>query len=239
MKISVVVPAYNEEKYIRPCIESLIAQDFRDFEVVVSLNACADNTEGVVRMIVDEYEANEIVKIVYEDEKGVARARQRGVEAASGDIVASADADTVYPEDWLSKLVKHFDNDDVVLIYGSVWMKDGSWWLKFLARYVYTWFMQVSKFFGKDNVTGMNFAYRKDLFKKAGGYDLNLKSAEDIYLGQKLKKYGKVVFGPSVCVYTSPRRFERGFWRFFWHHVKNYWRVFVLKKEPGDFEDVR
>ena len=239
MKISVVVPAYNEEKYIRSCIESLVKQNYEDFEVIVSLNACTDNTDGVVRGIMDEYEASEIVKIVHEDEKGVARARQRGVEAAEGKIIASADADTAYPGDWLNKLVGHFDDSDVALVYGSVWMKGGSWWLKFLAKHVYTWFMYISRLFGKDNVTGMNFAYRKEFFTKAGGYDLNLKSAEDIYLGQKLKKYGKVIFDPSIHVYTSPRRFEKGFWRFLWHHVKNYWRVFVLKKQPSDFEDIR
>ena len=68
MKISVVVPAYNEEKYIRSCIESLVKQDYEDFEVIVSLNACTDNTDGVVRGIMDEYEASEVVKIVHEDE---------------------------------------------------------------------------------------------------------------------------------------------------------------------------
>ena len=133
MKISVVVPAYNEEKYIRSCIESLVKQDYEDFEVIVSLNACTDNTDGVVRGIMDEYEASEVVKIVHEDEKGVARARQRGVEVAEGKIIVSADADTVYPGDWLNKLVRHFDDSDVALVYGSVWMKGGSWWLKFLA----------------------------------------------------------------------------------------------------------
>jgi len=239
MKISVVVPAYNEEKYIRPCIESLIKQDYDNFEVVVSLNACTDNTDGVVRGIIEEFDASEIVTIVHEDEKGVSRARQTGVSAAEGEIIASADADTVYPKSWLTKLIKHFENNDIALVYGSVKMQDGSWWLRFLAKHVYTWFMRVSRFFGKDNVTGMNFAYRKDFFDKAGGYDLDLKSAEDIYLGQKLSKYGKVIFDSSIFVYTSPRRFEKGFWKFLWHHIKNYWRVFILKKEPSDFEDVR
>ena len=131
------------------------------------------------------------------------------------------------------------NNDEVALVYGSVWMKDGSWWLNFLAKYIYTWFMYISRFFGNDNVTGMNFAYRKDLFEKVGGYDLELKSAEDIYLGQRLKKYGKIIFDPSIYIYTSPRKFEKGFWRFLWHHVKNYWRVFVFRRQPSDFEDVR
>lgn len=238
MKISVVVPAYNEEKYIRPCIESLIAQDFLGYEIIVSLNVCTDNTKGV---ILDLAEKSNFVnlKIVHENRKGVSYARQTGAENACGEIIVSCDADTVYPKDWLSKIIKHFDNSEVALFYGSVRMNGGPWYLRFLAHYVYTGFLYISRLFGKDNVTGMNFAYRKDLFLKAGGYDLKLKSAEDVFLGQKLKKYGKVIFDPKIFVYTSPRRFEKGFWKFLWFHVKNYWNVFILKKEPSDFEDIR
>ncbi len=238
IKISIVVPAYNEEKYIKPCIESLISQDFLDYELIVSLNACTDQTENVVLDVARKNNFTNL-KIVKENRKGVSNARQTGAENAQGQIIVSCDADTVYPTDWLSRIEKYFDDPKTALFYGSVRMNGGPVYLRFLARYVYTCFLHISRWFGKDNVTGMNFAYRKDLFIKAGGYDLNLKSAEDVFLGQKLKKYGKVVFDPKIFVYTSPRRFQKGFWRFLWFHVKNYWNVFVLKKQPSDFIDIR
>lgn len=253
MKVSIVVPAYNEEKYIKPCIESLVSQDFLDYELIVSLNACTDNTEGVV---MDTAKKNNFtnLKIVKENRKGVSYARQSGAENAQGDIVVSCDADTAYPRDWLKKMYNYFKPDlqkqlktkktleaprQIAVVYGSVRMDGGPFYLRFLARYIYTLFLHISRLFGKDNVTGMNFAYRKDLFMKAGGYDLNLKSAEDIYLGQKLKKYGKVIFDSKIFVFTSPRRFQKGFFKFLWFHIKNYWNVFVLKKQPSDFVDIR
>ncbi|MFA6296367.1 MAG: glycosyltransferase [Patescibacteria group bacterium] len=253
MKISIVVPAYNEEKYIRPCIESLVNQDFLDYELIMSLNACTDHTEDVVLDVAKKNNFNNL-KIVKENRKGVSYARQSGAENAQGEIIASCDADTVYPRDWLRKIDNHFNFDlqeqqktleileapeQIAVVYGSVRMNGGPAYLKFLARYIYTLFLHISRLFGKDNVTGMNFAYRKDLFIKAGGYDLNLKSAEDVFLGQKLKKYGKVVFDSKIFVYTSPRRFEKGFWKFLWFHIKNYWNVFIFKKQPSDFEDIR
>lgn len=238
MKISVVVPAYNEEKYIRPCIESLVSQDFSDFEIIVSLNSCTDDTEGVVLDVAKKHNFTNL-KIVKENRKGVSYARQAGAENANGEIIASCDADSVYPKNWLSQIVKYFDDSETALFYGSVRMDGGPAYLRFLARYIYTLFLHISRLFGKDNVTGMNFAYRKDLFIKAGGYDLNLKSAEDVFLGQKLKKYGKVVFDSKIFVLTSPRRFQKGFFKFLWFHIKNYWNVFILKKQPSDFVDIR
>jgi len=238
MKISIVVPAYNEEKYIKPCIESLVSQDFLDYEVIVSLNACTDDTECVVLDVAKKYNFSNL-KIVKENRKGVSYARQSGAKIAQGNVIVSCDADTVYPKNWLSQISKHFEENNAVLFYGSVRMNGGPFYLRFLARYIYTLFLYISRLFGKDNVTGMNFAYRKDLFVKAGGYDLNLKSAEDIYLGQKLKKYGRVVFDPKIFVYTSPRRFQKGFFKFLWFHIKNYWNVFIFKKQPSDFVDIR
>ena len=48
MKISVIIPAYNEEKYITKCLNSLIEQNYDDFEIIVVLNNCTDNTESIV-----------------------------------------------------------------------------------------------------------------------------------------------------------------------------------------------
>lgn len=254
MKISVVIPAHNEEKYISKCLKSLLAQDFRDFEIVICLNACSDGTERVIRkFLISNFQfpiSDRKIKIVKEDRKGVVFARQAGTQAAQGEIVASVDADTVYPKDWLSKIAVAFEKnssltfpfkkgENLIGIYGPIYLYDGPIIIRVLDLIFYLPFLYLSKLFGHDNPAGMNFAFKKSAFDKIGGYNMNLKSAEDVELGYRLKKYGKLRISPGLKVYSSARRFRKGILKFFIHHIKNYFRFFIFKKPPRDFEDVR
>lgn len=237
MKVSVVIPAYNEEKYISIPLNSLSKQSFQDFEVIVCLNNCTDRTREVVEKIGRWTSMN--FKIVEEKRKGVAWARNTGFEAATGDIIASADADTFYPPDWLAKIVDNFKQRDIIGLYGPVYIKSPQGHLKFSARYLFTSFLQLSHWLGNYNLNGMNFAVRQRAFKEIGGFNTNWRSAEDVYIGLKLKEIGRVRFDRRLIVYTHDRRFTKGFSHSLWHHIKNYIRVFVLKKEPLDFKDIR
>ncbi len=232
MKISVVVPAYNEEKCIERCLNSLVKQDYDNFEVILCLNNCTDNTENIAKRFSK-------VKIVKEERKGVTYARQTGTKEASGEIIASADADSYYPSNWLSGIAGNFENSKVAVAYGPVYLESDSYFLKFMSKYVYTWFLIISSLLGMDNVAGINFAFRKKIFEKTGGYTLDLKSAEDIDLTNKLRKFGKVKFDRKLVVYTSGRKFEGRFLKSLIHHSKNYIRVFILKKEPEKMVDIR
>lgn len=233
MRISVVIPAHNEEDYIENCVKSLLNQDYEDFEIIVSLNLCTDKTEEIVK----KYKA---VKIVKEEKKGVTYARQKGSKEASGDILVSADADTIYPNEWLSRIAWNFKNKkEIAAVYGPSVIRGSSLFLKIVSKYVYTWFLYLSKLFNNDNVAGMNFACKKEYFDKIGGYNVVLKSAEDIDLALRLKKYGKIKFDIKLVVYTSDRRFKGRFFESFPHHIKNYYRIFISKKAPEDFKDIR
>jgi len=237
MKISVVIPAYNEEKYIGIPLNPLSKQSFQDFEVIVCLNNCTDRTREVVEKIGQW--ANMDFKIVEEKRKGVAWARNTGFEAATGDIIASADADTFYPDDWLSKIADDFKSQDIVGLYGAVCIKSSKLGLKLSAQYLFNNFLQISHWFGNYNLNGMNFAITATAFKKIGGFNTDWKSAEDVYIGLRLKEIGRVKFDRQLIVYTGDRRFTKDFSQSLWHHVKNYTRVFLLRKEPLDFTDIR
>src|SRR5512135_284782 len=99
--ISIVIPALNEEKYIRECLESLQKQDYAgDYEILVVDNGSRDRTADTVREMQ--------VRLVSCPKKGVSFARQAGAEAAAGEIIVQADADTVYPAWWLSRIAGQF-----------------------------------------------------------------------------------------------------------------------------------
>ena len=92
-KISIIVPVYNAERYLHRCIDSILAQTFRDFELLLIDDGSKDNSG----YICDEYaEKDERVKVWHKENGGVSSARNVGLDNARGEWVTFADSD-----DWL------------------------------------------------------------------------------------------------------------------------------------------
>ena len=90
MKLSVVIPAYNEEKFIGECLQSIfheIEGKNYDLEIIVVNNASTDNTRDIVA-------SHPKVKLVDEPDKGLVKARRAGFLASKGELIANLDADT-------------------------------------------------------------------------------------------------------------------------------------------------
>ncbi|MCR5979477.1 glycosyltransferase [Gordonia jinghuaiqii] len=105
MKLSAVVPAYNEEAAIGACLDRLLAQTRPFDEIVVVDNASTDGTRGVL----DSYaERNPIIRVVVEPTPGIYHARRAGFDAATGDVLARTDADTLVCPTWAAAIESHF-----------------------------------------------------------------------------------------------------------------------------------
>ena len=92
-KLSVIVPVFNTEKYLRECIESILNQTFTDFELILVDDGSTDKS-GV---ICDEYaQLDDRIRIIHQENAGVTRARKRGVEIALGEYITFVDSD-----DWI------------------------------------------------------------------------------------------------------------------------------------------
>jgi glycosyltransferase involved in cell wall biosynthesis len=128
IRFSVVIPCYNEEGYVGEAIRSLQRQDFDGaYEIVVVDNNCTDDTARIARELG--------VRVVTESAPGVCNAREAGTVASRGEIVVSADADTTYAPDWLSKIDRGFRSDDeVVAVVGPCRYYDGPRWGRVFAR---------------------------------------------------------------------------------------------------------
>lgn len=95
MKVSIIVPVYHAEKYIRQCVDSLQKQTYQNIEIIL-VHTCSGDASGV---ICDEYGARDArIKIIHTEKAGISRARNIGIEAASGDYLLFVDSD-----DWLDK----------------------------------------------------------------------------------------------------------------------------------------
>ena len=108
MKISVVIPAYNEEQSLPATLNSLVNQKTKyDFEVIIVDNNSTDNTGKVAK----SYENKLHVKVVQETQKGRGAARKCGFAKAQGDIIASTDADTTLPGNWIESIGNFFEKN--------------------------------------------------------------------------------------------------------------------------------
>lgn len=112
-KISLIIPAYNEEKYVGACLEHAIKNSGgKFFEIIVIDNASTDRT----RETAEKFPG---VRVVREEKKGITRARQRGFMEAQGDILAFIDADTHMPSGWCEMVLKEFtDNPHFACLSG-------------------------------------------------------------------------------------------------------------------------
>lgn len=211
MRISVVIPARNEEKTLPRCLEALACQTHRDFELIVVDSASSDATAEVGRK-----HGAHIIKL---KTPGVALARQVGFEAARGEIIASMDADTIAPPDWLIRLTAPFSDPQVVETVGGL-IYEGKNLIPGLIDSVW---QRTMHRLGLTTATAANLAVRKSAFEAVGGFYLpngdfprDYPELEAMWLGLKLRHIGKIILLPQLRVVTSPRRIKNPKMMYWW-----------------------
>jgi glycosyltransferase involved in cell wall biosynthesis len=212
MKVSVIIPAYNEEKYIGNTLNAVLAQDYPNVEVIVVDNASTDKTAEIIQ-------AYKGVKYVYESRKGLLWAREAGRKQATGDIIVNTDADCTPPTNWISQGVACFTTEKIVAVTGPVSFNDaGPVFQKMtmaFQRFIYPVFSYTFQFFriGGVLIGGNNFI-RAKVLQEVGGYNTSIIFyGEDTDTAKRLVKKGKILFTKAVITETSSRRFvKEGTW---------------------------
>jgi glycosyltransferase involved in cell wall biosynthesis len=209
MKVSVVIPAHNEEQYLAKTIETILNQDYKNVEIIVVDNASTDQTFQIASRFP--------IKVVREDRKGLLWAREKGRQTATGQIIANIDADCLPDVNWISKALPYFNNEKVVAVSGPYHYYDADRVFRMVASFCQCFIYPiVNKFLqfpfvssGAVLIGGNNFIKAQAL-EKAGGYDTTLVFyGEDTNTAKRISKYGKVVFTPKVSMKTSARRFQK------------------------------
>jgi cellulose synthase/poly-beta-1,6-N-acetylglucosamine synthase-like glycosyltransferase len=214
MKISFVIPAYNEETLIKKCLDSIkkeiATRPDVQFEIIVANNASTDHTREVALSVPG-------VKVVDEPHKGVAWARFAGHRASTGEIVANLDADTIVPEGWLKTVIDEFSNDPkLIALTGPYIYYDAPASVRSTTKTWYAIGYGMDRFFhyvlGRSAIfQGGNFVVRRDALEKAGGHNTSIEFwGEDTDLGRRLNKIGKVKWTFKLPMYSSYRRLKAG-----------------------------
>ncbi|MEO5494024.1 MAG: glycosyltransferase [Sphingomonas sp.] len=234
--ISLIIPAYNEEAYLPACLDAVMANVAdKATEIVVVDNNSTDGTKSVV----ERYPA---AKYVFEPEKGITRARQRGLVASTGDILAYVDADTHPPAGWIDQILEQFGkNPDLACLSGPYSFYD----LSGIRNAISTgWFVAARPLYGMTGhmMVGGNFAIRRDVLEKMGGFDEKIEFyGEDVDIGKRAKKFGKVLFCPHFVMPTSGRRMKKqGFVKMASIYFINYFSILVSGKPvTKGYKDIR
>lgn len=244
MKVSIIIPAYNEEKLLPRCLRSIFSAKLpEDYEIIVVNNASTDKTEEVARSFSE-------VRVINEFQKGLTFARQAGFKASSGDILVYFDADTVIPPDWFKIALEKFNCDlKLVGLSGPYHYEDISKPVKCL-EWFYNWIvLNVGEliwrhFFRQGGMflLGGNFAVRRWALERIGGFDTKINFyGEDTNLSRRLAKIGKIEFTNKLFVYSSPRRFRKeGGIKVASKYAVNFFSEWFFKKPVHKrYEDVR
>ncbi len=225
--ISVVIPAYNEEKYLPGCLDTLNKQTYprESFEIIVVDNNSKDKTAQIAK--------DKGAKVYQETEQGYIFALNRGLQEAKGEIIAVTDCDTEVTPAWLTEIAKGFADPKVVGATGNMKVKEKSPLVTFLSSSFYNWFVRANFLVGKPHIAGFNLAVRSRALKEVGGVDKAYTTGGDVDLGLRLKKVGKVVFLNKAWTHASMRRFDKSFTRALREFGKAYiWTVW-LRRSPG------
>lgn len=113
LRVSFVIPAYNEEDYLKQCLTAIQMQTVQPYEVIVVDNNSTDKTAEIARSF-------PFVKLLHEKRQGVVFARDKGFNAARGEIIGRIDVDTILPSDWVQNVQKIFTHSSVTAVSGTM-----------------------------------------------------------------------------------------------------------------------
>ncbi|MDE1768825.1 MAG: glycosyltransferase [Candidatus Micrarchaeota archaeon] len=230
--MSVIIPALNEQKYIKYPIDGLKKQTFRDFETIVVDGGSEDRTRSIAR---------KHAKVTVALRKGVAAGRNKGAVVSRGKILVFIDADTKPSRALLATYADAFKDKRVVAATGPIYpLEKTSRRIRLGYGFVSVPFVKLSILLGRPSIVGSNFAVRTESFIKAGGFDPKLITYEDWDLSMRLKKFGKIVYLDDAVVHTSARRIVAwGVWGYLLYYVINMFMYTFLKRARKNYTEIR
>ena len=110
--ISIIVPVYNTEKYIECCLDSIMKQDYPNFEVILVNDGSTDESGIIIQKYKEKYKNISYIK---QENKGVGAARNAGIKVAKGDYISFVDSDDLIMEDYCSHLLSIIGDADIVV----------------------------------------------------------------------------------------------------------------------------
>jgi len=230
-RISVLIPAYNEENTIRACVDSLLESRYPNFEVIVINDGSTDGTEEKIKDLVRD---NKIIYL-YTEHQGKAAALNKGIETCSGEIVIYTDADSFFLPNTIEKIARWFINPDVEAVCGNdtpIMPKSAIQKLLVITTHIGTGFVRraLSVISCLPIITGNLGAIRKKTIQSLGGF-LSI-PGEDLEITFRLhKNRKKIIFDPEPIVLAECPSNLKNLWKQRVRWMRSYLQVCKLHKD--------
>lgn len=230
-KVSILIPAYNEEKTIRRTVESVLSSHYGNMEIIVINDGSTDRTEEVIRDYIDAGK----IKYIKQPNGGKAKALNRGIALSSGDVIIYTDADSIFLEDTIHKMVRWFSDPSMDAVCGNdaPLSRNGAI-QKFLliTTHIGTGFVRraLSLIGCLPIITGNLGAIRKSVLQELGGFrDM---WGEDLEITLRLHRAGKkVIFDPSPMVLADCPGSIKSLWNQRVRWIRSYIKITLLYRD--------
>lgn len=227
--VSVLIPAYNEEKYIETVLKAILCQDYPKVEILVIDNASTDKTFETAQKF-------PTVHVLQEKKKGTNFALELGRKKARGEFIARIDADCIPDKEWITRATSHFTNSNISSVTGPYEYYDGDRLFKifwhYYQRYVYSTINWMLQFLHKGALlVGGNSMMRASHLEKIGGFNTSIVFyGDDTDLAKKLSKIGAVIFDKKLTMKSSARRFKKeGFLKIIYFYTNGFLKMTFRK----------
>ena len=186
--VSVIIPCYKQAHFLKESVQSILDQTFQDWEIIIVNDGSPDNTHDVAQEIID-LNPQYSIKLIDQENTGLAGARNSGINNASGKYIIPLDSDDQFADSYLEKAVRILErNPDIGIVYSLA---------EFFGNKVGSWSLKEFQFpeFLVENTIFCSAFFRKADWSKVGGYSLDMKYGwEDYDFWLSLIKISRKVF---------------------------------------------
>jgi glycosyltransferase involved in cell wall biosynthesis/MoaA/NifB/PqqE/SkfB family radical SAM enzyme len=235
--LSVIIPIYNDEKYIGKCLDSIFDSDYPDFEVIIVNDASTDRSSDIIKRFLCRV-------IDLEKNRGVAYARNEGARAAKGDVLVFFDSDVVVEKDTLSKFARAYEDPNVKICQCRITPHSltpgfASEFVAIMLDYRAGLMVPYTTY-----LLTMAFSIKRSVFFEIGGFNTNFKlsGGEEFEIGTVIQRHNyKMFLDMSFGVYHHYphflRRFKKLIRRSYVYGLVVLRRNFKLDKGYGTLRD--
>lgn len=235
IKVSIIIPCRNEEKFIGRCLDSIVKQNYpkENLEVLVVDGMSEDKTKEIIKEYFLKFP---YIRILENPKKITPCALNIGIKNAKGNIIIRMDGHSSYKEDYILKSVK-FLNEYKADNVGGIWVikaREKTLIGRAIAKSLSYWFGAGNAYY-KIGTKGFKWVdtvpfgcYRKDVFNRVGLFNENLVRSQDMEFNLRLKKSGgKILLIPEIVGYYYARSNLK---EFFYHNIEDgIWAILPLK----------
>ncbi len=205
--VSVIIPAWNEEVGILNTIKSVLANRYRNLEIIVVNDGSSDRTHEVVKSFIINYSGSREIKYFLKKNGGKSSALNLGIRKSAGSIIITIDADSAMHKNTVANFVKRFRDPTVMCVAGNVKIGNHKTLIGLMQSIEYLggfYFKKADSMFGSIYIVGGAAAsYRRQVFRKLGLFDRST-STEDIEMSTRIQQARmKIAYADDAIVYTE------------------------------------